>query len=160
MLEVNHHFKEFLAKHFSFVESKFENRVDIYSSQNLKLRIVRDHNSKLYMDITILENPQNPNDWIILSDLKSYMLNNDDYLKVNDFDETANFLISNHNKITELLNTDYENVKRALTERGKIRAEKMFGTIKSTDSYSTTITSRKTSQTKNPANWWRFWEKR
>jgi hypothetical protein len=70
MIELEPTFRQFLDQNFSFVESKFEGAVDIYSSKILKLRIKRDWNKKLYMDISPLENPQEPSDWIIMADLR------------------------------------------------------------------------------------------
>lgn len=129
MIELESDFSKFLNDNFEFAESMFEGAVNIYSSRNLKLRIVRDRNTKLYMDTSIHENPQTPSDWIIMGDLRSYMLNNDDYLEGADFHEVSTFFQENYQNILWLLNTKYDDVRKSLAERGQHRAEVLFGYI-------------------------------
>ena len=155
MIELESIFKQFLDQNFDFIESKFEGAVDIYSSSTLKLRIVRDRNTKLYMDISPLDNPQEPSDWIIMGDLRSYMLNNDDYLKGSDFLNVSTFFRENYKQILLLLDTNYENVKKALKERGLHRADLLFGPIKQQDSETKDRPADENKQ-QNKKPWWKI----
>jgi hypothetical protein len=134
MIELEPNFKHCLNQNFDFSESLFEDAVNIYSSPILKLRIVRDRNAKLYMDISPLDNPQQPSDWIMMGDLRSYMLNNDDYLRGSDFNEVSPFFQENYKQILLLLETNYETVKKTLKERGRHRADILFGPTKGENS--------------------------
>ena len=155
MIELEPNFRQFLDQNFDFVESKFDGAVDIYFSPILKLRIVRDRNTELYMDISPLDNPQQPSDWIIMGDLRSYMLDNDDYLKGSDFLEVSTFFKENNKQILSLLDTNYENVKKALKERGRHRADLLFGPIKGQDSENKGKPADESKQqSKKP--WWKF----
>ena len=86
------------------------------------------------MDISPLDNPQQPSDWIMMGDLRSYMLNNDDYLKGSDFNEVSTFFQENYKQILSLLETNYETVKKALKERRRHRADILFGPTKGENS--------------------------
>ena len=131
MLHTGLEFQEFLNKNFQFIESLFEDKVDIYSSQYLRLRIVEEHNKELYIDISTKENPEVVEDWIMLGDLVSYILNNDDYINGSEFNDISFFFMQNYTKIVELLNTQYSPTLEALKKRGNKRAEILFGQNKS-----------------------------
>jgi len=130
MIELEPDFRQFLDQNFDFVESKFDGAVDIYFSPILKLRIIRDRDAELYMDISPLDNPEMPSDWTMMVDLRSYMLDNEDYLTGSDFPEVSTFFKKNYKQILTLLQTDYENVMNALKKRGQYRADLLFGPTK------------------------------
>jgi hypothetical protein len=127
MIQTDPDFQELLNKDFKLVEIFFEGAVNIYSSKDLRLRIVKDHDSNLYVDLSTQENPTTPEDWIMLADLRSYMLKNDDYLTGSDFEEVSVFFVQNYLQIVHLLKTNYSETKNALKERGNKRADLLFG---------------------------------
>ncbi|HRH49106.1 MAG TPA: hypothetical protein PLP23_10155 [Panacibacter sp.] len=155
MIELEPSFRQFLEDNFELIESKFDGAVNIYSSKKLKLRIVRDQNTKLFMDISTLDNPQTSSDWVIMDDLRSYMLNNDDYLEYTDFYKVSSFFQENFDNILSLLNMNYDNVKKALKERGEYRAELRYGPIQKQD-FQSTHKSFKENQQQNKKPWWKF----
>lgn len=127
MIELESNFKQFLDQNFDFIKSEFDGVVHIYSSPVLRLRIVSDRNTKLYMDISPLDDPQEASDWIMMGDLRSYMLDNDDYLKGSDFFQVSTFFKENYTQILSLLEKNYDDVKKALKKRGQHRADVLFG---------------------------------
>jgi hypothetical protein len=154
MIELESDFQKFLNANFAFAENMFDGAVDIYSSADMKLRIVRDRNAKLYMSVSTLENPQNSSDWIILSDLRSYMLDNDDYLKEIEFYEISTFFRENYEKVILLLISKYDIVQKALRERGHYRAQVMFGPIPKQESRDLPKSAKDDQQVKKKP-WWK-----
>ena len=156
MLELPTTLQEFLDLHFQFIESYTEGRVHVYTSPDLRLRIVHDRNGKFFMDVSVKEHPtKDPADWIIFGDLRSYMLNDDDYLTGNaTFDEISTFFIDRYNTILDLLKNSYSVTKNALEERGYKRAEVLFG-YKRPES-KTEAEKKNSDDQKQKKPWWRL----
>ncbi len=129
MIELEPRFKQFIETNLKFIEGQLNDTVNVYSAEHLKVRICREKDGLLDIDISTLISPQTQDDWIMISGLRSYMLNNDDYLKVPVFNETCSFFQENYQNILALLNTRLNQVKKALKKRGEQRAEVMFGPL-------------------------------
>jgi|GEM_PF-3578491 len=80
------------------------------------------------MDISTLQDPQTPSDWIGIGDLRSYMMDKD-YLEGSEFGEISTFFQNNFRDILFLLNSNYNTVREALKKRGNHRAKLKWGTI-------------------------------
>ena len=124
MLYLEAEFREFLNNNFQFIESKFEDRVYIYKSDSLVLRIVQDVSGFRSMEISTVGNPDK---WFDLSVLRSYLLTNDDYLKPLDFKVAFTFLINHYEKVKTSLSEAYVSTEKAISELKHLRAEKNFG---------------------------------
>ncbi len=125
MLQLEPEFKDFLDANFQFAESKFNDRVHIYRSDDLILRIVQDINGFRSMEISTIKRPDS---WFDLSAVRSYVLKNDDYFNVLDFKIAYNFFISEYQKIRALFSEEkYAETVREVSELRYLRAEKIFG---------------------------------
>ena len=155
MTQLPTNFEDFLNKHFQLIESYANDRVHVYSSAEIRVRVVHDRNDRLFMYVSNKENPtRDIEDWIIFSDLRSYMLNNDDYLEYNEFDKVSLFFLENYKDIISLLNTRLDDVKNALSERGMHRANVRFGLIAQNNSSNADKSSEEEQQKKKP--WWKL----
>lgn len=153
MLDLPHNLQEFIDQHFHFVESYAEGRVYIYTSPELRLRIVHDRNGRFFMDVSMKENPtKDPEDWIIFGDLRSYLLKNDDYLTGNEsFDEISTFFIDQYNTIVDLLRNSYSATRSDLKERSYKRAEIRYGYKRPENE-----TKENSNEQKKRKPWWKF----
>ena len=125
MLQLEQEFKEFLNDNFQFVENKFGDRVHIYTSSSLVLRIVQDVNGFRSIEISTIRRPDN---WFDLSVIRSYILNNEDYFKALDFKIAYAFLISYYQKVKALFDEEkYAATEKAISELRHLRAERNYG---------------------------------
>ncbi len=104
MVKVPAHFKKFLKEEkFTLVQGRLFGRVDIYSNNNLTLRIVKDYNAFKSIEIS---SKIDTSRWLDLSILRSYSLGNDDYFDALDFEVGINFFIEYYKEICSLLDSN------------------------------------------------------
>lgn len=123
-------FQEFLKdNNFKFLESKFDNRVEIYSSEYLILRIVQDGN--LFKSVEV-SSRQDANDWFSLNIIRSLVLKNEDYLKVLDFEVACFFLVEYYSVVLDLFSAkNYSLTIKLLKKLEDKRAEIKYGKFRS-----------------------------
>lgn len=127
-MELTFEFNEFLKeKKFDFVESKFQGRVEIYSSDFLTLRIVQDRNLFKSVEISGKEDPDN---WFSLNIIRSFILSNEDYLLALNFEVGLHFLIEYFNVVLGLfLPENYFSTVISLKKLEDKRAEIKYGKL-------------------------------
>ena len=128
-LQIEPEFKKFLNDNFKLIEQNGEDTIRIYSSPNYKLRIVQDNNRSRFIDVSTNDKPD---DWFYLDVLRSYILNNDDYItsESDSFKTLFKFLSENEEKVQFALNKDnYTQTEAGYERMLRKRSDERFGRV-------------------------------
>ena len=129
MIHLPNNFQIFLTENgFHHTQNDPEEEIDIYSSIDLTLRIVEDYNSFKSIDLL---GRFTPNKWFSLNVVRSYILNNEDYLKALDFNIGYDFLIKYYKEVLERFDkknylTTFEALNKLYERRGEGQLFRVF----------------------------------
>lgn len=105
-------------------DSQRDGRILIYDSMNYELKIFKDLNGLISVDIRT----KFSGEWIQICLLRSYILKNDDYLKPTTFDTEVFFLVNYYFEITQALDKKkFSSTVSALKKLMDKRAKFLFG---------------------------------
>lgn len=127
-MELESDFKDFLNQSFKIIETLFDGSVVVYSCDYFILRIVEDRNLFKSMEIS---SGLNPDKWVSLNIIRSFILKNDDYLKALDFTIASVFLMNYFQEIVNIFNSrSYFQTAQSLKKLVDRRAEIKYGPLR------------------------------